>query len=140
MNYFFSAVIFIFYVSAAEAQIDINNSHQMTTIPSDGRYEIVQSEIAARWAFRLDRYTGDVAQLVTTSSDGMAWEQMLVKGFPAIQNPNKPRFIIFTSGIAVRHTFLMDSVTGKTWIVTSVEVPKESGESDTINVWEPFEQ
>jgi hypothetical protein len=132
--------IFLFLPVRAFAQSDVNNTHQMTAVPSDARFEIIQSQLAAKWTFRLDRYTGNVYQLVRTQSDGLAWEQMPVQGLPKIGNPTKPRFILFTSGIAARHTFLMDSNTGKTWVLTSVEVPIAEGKTSTINVWKPFEE
>ena len=39
------------------------SSHQTTTPPSDHRFEIIQSQLAAKWTFRLDRFTGQVSQL-----------------------------------------------------------------------------
>ena len=108
--------------NTAFAQLDPAN-HQMTTLPSDARYEIVQSPLAAKWTFRLDRYTGQVYQLVKTENGDAAWEEMLVEDHNEIQEPNKPKFVIFTSGIAARHTFLMDSYTGQTWMLgTAFEI------------------
>lgn len=124
----------------AFAQSDVNNIHQMTTTPPDARFEIIQSQLAAIWTFRLDRYTGNVHQLVETQSGGNAWEQMIVQGLPKIPTPSKPRFIVFTSGLAARHTFLMDSNTGQTWILSTTEVPIAEGKTTTINVWYPFEE
>jgi len=34
----------------------------------------------------------------------------------------------------------MDSQSGKTWIVTAVEVPVGEGKTETINVWKPFKE
>ena len=133
-------VISLFLPGAGGAQSYLIYGHQMTSTPSDARFEIIQSELAAKWTFRLDRYTGSVDQLVRTRSDRYAWEKMPVTGLPKINNPNKPRFIIFTSGIAVRYTLLMDSKTGKTWVLTAVEVQIAEGETTTINVWEPIEE
>ncbi len=89
-----------------------NNLHQSTTTPLDARYEIVQSELAAKWTFRLDRFTGRVHQLLKGSDRGSTWGALEVVGLESIE-ANKPRFSIFTSGLASRHTFLMDTLTGK---------------------------
>jgi hypothetical protein len=135
-------VIFTIVFLAAQpsyAQRDISDLHQKTTTPGDARYEILQSQLAAKWTFRLDRFSGRVWQLLKTPTDGNAWEEMPVQGLTKITNPNKPRFLLFTSGIAARHTFLMDSLTGKTWVVTSVDVSSGEGKAKTINVWQPFE-
>ena len=51
--------------STAFAQSD-PKVHAMTTQPPAARFEIVQSTVAARWTFRLDRYTGEVHQIVET--------------------------------------------------------------------------
>ncbi len=101
--------------NTAFAQLDVA-THQTTTLPSDARYEIVQSQLAAKYTFRLDRYTGKVHQLVKTENDDFAWEAMLVEGHDALY-PKRPRFVIFSSGIAARFTFLMDSDTGQTWVL-----------------------
>jgi hypothetical protein len=132
-------ICFVF-IGAAFAESDVSNIHQMTTSPPDARFEIIQSQLAAKWTFRLDRYSGNVHQLVKTKSGGNAWEQMPIQGLPKIPNPSKPRFTIFTSGLAARHTFLMDSSTGRTWIVTEVNVPIADAKTATLNVWKPFEE
>lgn len=45
---------------------------------------------------------------------------------------SEARFFVFTSGLAVRHTFLMECRTGKTWVLTS-------GPGDIVG-WMPFPQ
>lgn len=132
------AVAFALAVSVAStlAHSDASEVHQKTTLPEDARFEIVQSPLAAKWTFRLDRHTGQVYQLVKTPDDGKAWELMLVEDLPAIQGfSEEPRFTIFTSGLAARHTFLMDTVTGLSWVLTEVDL----GAATTINVWKPFQ-
>ena len=42
------------------AQQDPTPIHSITTVPPTARFEIVQSTIAARWLFRLDRQTGKI--------------------------------------------------------------------------------
>ncbi len=123
----------------AYAQSDISDLHQKTAVPNNARYDIVQSELAAKWTFRVDRYYGKVSQLVRTSDDGNAWENMPVKGLPKISIATKPKFLIFTSGLAARHTYLLDTVSGKTWTLTTATVLVEKGEPVKVTYWEPFE-
>lgn len=88
--------IFVLYlslfISGAEAfaQNDVSDVHQMSTTPSNARYEVVQSELAAKWTFRLDRFTGNVHQLVRTSEGGNAWESMIVQNLPKFPKPARP--------------------------------------------------
>jgi hypothetical protein len=109
--------LFVLCTSASTAFALDSATHQTTTLPSDARYEIVQSPLATKWTFRLDRYTGRVYQLVKTKNDNLAWEAMLIEGHYDVPKPDRPRFAIFSSGLAARHTFLMDSDTGQTWVL-----------------------
>jgi hypothetical protein len=118
--------------------LEINN-HQKTTIPSNGRYEIIQSSLAAKFTFRLDRYTGRIAQLVKADSGGVTWESMEIKGLPVLKNPPHPRFQMFTSGLAARHTFLIDTDTGASWIIVNAKRKSDTGTEIEYTIWEPFE-
>jgi hypothetical protein len=106
------------WASTVTAQ-QLSDVHQHSTAPPNARFEIVQSLLAAKWTFRLDRFTGHVAQLVRTKEDDNAWEEMEVTGLPTLHAPARPRFQIFTSGLAVKHTFLIDTDIGKTWVVVT---------------------
>jgi len=117
---------------------EVSHSHQQTTAPVNARFEIVQSQLAARWTFLLDRFTGGVAQLVKTKDEDNTWENMEVIGLPTRSTPSKPHFQIFTSGLAARHTFLLDTDSGKTWIVVSVKRKSADGTEHEVNLWEPF--
>ena len=136
-----SVLLFILTRSTSICAQDFpNNIHQHTTTPSTARYEIVQSELAAKLTFRLDRITGYVRQLVRTKEDNNAWEATRVIDLPSISAPLRPRFQIFTSGIAGRHTFLIDTDTGKTWVVVSVKSKNLDGTEHDEVVWQPFEE
>lgn len=132
-------LILIVISNTLHAQNMPSDVHQYTNIAPEGRYEIVQSELAAKWTFRLDRYTGDVSQLVTTSDGSDAWEFMIIIGKPNITPPYKPRFQIFTSGLAARHTFLIDNDTGRTWVLSSIKDKDKNGKTYELTVWDPFE-
>lgn len=120
----------------AVAQDDAPSVHQMTSTPANARFEIVHSPLAAKWTFRLDRYTGNIGQLVQTASGGSAWESMTVIGLPKVDGTTGPRFVLLTSGLAIRFTFLMDTQSGKTWELTSIS----KGNAQPEIVWQPFDQ
>jgi hypothetical protein len=119
----------------AVAQDDAPSVHQMTTTPTNARFEIVHSPLTAKWTFRLDRYTGNVAQLVKTASGGSAWESMTVMGLPKVDSSYGPRFVLLTSGLAARFTFLMDTQSGTTWELAGVS----KGTAEPEAVWQPFD-
>ena len=81
--------------NSASAQSRASYIHQSTTPPTDGRFEIVQSQLAVKWTFRLDRYTGHVDQLVETQDNELTWEELPVEGLPAKSNSDRPRFVVF---------------------------------------------
>lgn len=112
--------------------------HQQTTPPLNAQFEVVQSQLAAKWTFRLDRFTGHVAQLVKTLDGENTWEEMLVPGLPIITAPARPSFQIFTSGLAARHTFLIDTDTGQTWVIVSVTQKRPDGTEYEVSAWEAF--
>jgi hypothetical protein len=120
------------------AQDQPSDVHQTTTTPPNGRFEIVQSELAAKWTFRLDRFTGQVSQLVSTKEGDYAWEEMEVVGRITSSGPTHPRFQLFSSGIAARYTFLIDTDTGKTWQLKTVTEKLPDGTEEENNVWEPL--
>lgn len=124
-------------LAAADADVQVR-SHQMTTSPPSARFELLQSTLAARWTFRLDRFTGRVWQLVRTADDDNTWEEMHVFERPQVQTPNRPRFQLFASGLAARHTFLLDSDTGRTWLVVAGKRKDKEGNDVEVTSWQPF--
>lgn len=92
----------------------------MSSAPSSqARYEIIQSTLAARWTFRLDRVCGNISQVVSSPSENMTYERMVVVGLPKCVLDGKIRYQIFTSGLAARHTYLLNTDTGKIWQIQS---------------------
>jgi hypothetical protein len=121
------------------ADVDVNvRSPQLTTTATGARFEIVQSTIAARATFRLDRYTGRIWELAKTKDDDNVWQETRVFDRPLIQAPNRPRFQIFTSGLALRHTFLIDGDTGKTWVLVSAKDKDKDGADFEYRAWQVF--
>ena len=102
-----------------------------TTIPESSRFEVVQSNLAPKWTFLLDRHEGRVYQLVVTKYGNNAWEGMLVVGSPVPYK--KATYQIFASGLSARFTFLVDTESGNTWTLSS-----QKGKTATYFVWAPF--
>jgi hypothetical protein len=61
---------------------------------------------------------------------------MLVIGLPKCTPDGKVRYQLFTSGLAARHTFLMNTENGRTW---QVRTSKDSKGSE-ITAWFLFEE
>lgn len=122
------------FPALAHTQGNATPSHAASTLPEDARFEIVQSQLAAKWTFLLDRKCGAVSQLVRTQDDDNAWEQMIVVGLRDCKPDGPARFQIFSSSLAARHTFLIDTSTGRTWTLTSY-TDKDGIET---NGWSPF--
>jgi hypothetical protein len=66
---FASLGLFTFLLSSIVGAQEPSDIHQHTTPPVGARFEVLQSELAAKWTFLLDRYTGRVSQLVKTKDD-----------------------------------------------------------------------
>lgn len=133
------AFLCTFWLPAAVlAQDRFTPPHQLTTPASTARFEVIQSPLVAKWTFRLDRYSGRVWQLVKTRDDDTTWEEMPVIDRPQIQPPSRPRFQLFSSGLAARHTFLIDGDTGKTWLITTGKRKRADGTEYDLVLWQPF--
>ncbi len=131
-----SFLLLVFVLTNSESlTAQTTEAHQRTTTPENARYEIVQSELAARWTFRLNRYTGQVSQIVKTENGEYEWQEMEVENLLTISNPTSPRFQIFSSGLAARYTFLIDTDTGKTWQLTTVTNKSPDGKEYEYTLW-----
>jgi hypothetical protein len=110
--------------------------HSSTAISNQARYEIVQSSLAARFTFRVDKVCGNISQLVVTANDKPLWESMSVIKLPKCNNDGKIRYQLFLSGLAARHTFLMNTDNGKTWQIRSFTNKNGNEES----AWFPLDE
>ena len=127
-------LLLVFGGVGAAAQAQSHGASESSTAPVDARFEVVSSPLAAKWTFRLDRVTGHVGQLVTTNSGDATWEEMPVLGLPPVQTNGRPRFQIFNSGLAARWTFLIDTLTGRTWQLEEVGTGKKATASWVLMV------
>ena len=103
---------------SATAQNKYNNQTSTTT-PASGRYEIITSSIALRETYLLDKETGDTWQLVSGYSR-IVWEQILRQEHPHDIVPEHHKgavYQIILSGIAVKGSYLINTLTGATWIL-----------------------
>jgi hypothetical protein len=129
--------ILVLVLSAGISAQEPADTHQHTTPPSDARFEVIQSELAAKWTFRLDRFTGHIDQLVKSSDGGSMWEAMLIVGLPPVESTHA-RFQLFTSGLAAKFTFLIDTTTGKTWELASSKTKLPDGTESEDLIWQRF--
>ena len=107
------AVLLVSFVGQASAQE--TNRNQISSAPQTSRFEIIQSELAAKITLKIDKYTGKVFQLVK-GSKGLSW-QLIPAEKHSKDNAaaNKVNYQVFTSGIAVRMTYLINVNTGASW-------------------------
>ena len=109
--------------------------HHETTTPDGARFAIIQAQTAAKWTFRLDRFTGQVAILVLDKDGNYVWQDNKMVDLPDLHASTKPRFQVFLSGLSAKFSFLLDTDTGKTWTLLTLtdNAGKEAGYA-----WKPF--
>lgn len=115
---------FVYLVSA-----QTSNPSYKTDIPNNVRFEVIQSSLAAKWTFRIDKFSGRVWQYVRTRDDDNVWEEMLV--LPKPITSTRPKFQIYLSGLAAKFTFLIDNDSGKTWVLTT----SKDKNGDELTYW-----
>ncbi|MDE4917017.1 hypothetical protein ACUXAV_001637 [Cupriavidus metallidurans] len=120
----------LFTFSTAFAQSTSQRS-VITAAAADARFEIVQSELALRWTFKLDKQSGVVYQLVASKDGVLSWDEM-ARYKHTLPDPvvaGKTNYQIFLSGIAAKNTFLINVNSGATWQLQG---------SDSGNSWVPI--
>jgi len=89
--------------------------NQFSSAPDTARYEIVQSELGVKITLKINKYDGQVYLLVEGKKK-LAWQLMAVdKHTQDKKIPGKVNYQIFTSGLGVKFTFLLNVNTGATW-------------------------
>lgn len=124
-------ILSIFVSLLFSLSIQAQEQYSSTKTSLEGRYEIVQSNIARRYTFKIDKYHGVVYQLVQTATDGFAWQEVsvLYKSFDDVK-PDTVNYQIYMGGTAVRDCFLVNIYTGRTWVLVK--------SSDDTLMFEPF--
>jgi len=92
--------------------------NQFSNTPETSRFQIVQSEIGARYTFNIDKYTGSVFLLVKSKS-GFTWRIIESENQEFDKKiSDQVNYQLFTSGLGLRYTFLINVNTGITWQLT----------------------
>jgi hypothetical protein len=130
-------LLMTFVAVPVSAQTIPSDIHQATAAPPGARFEIIQSEAAIQWTFRLDRSSGEVSQLTTTKEGEPVWQQMEVKGRSLYP---EPKYQLSTAGVMARFTFLIDTGSGKSWQLHSSKKKLPDGTEQETYSWEPFAQ
>lgn len=93
-----------------------SNRHQISDVPPTSRYEIVQSELGVKTTLKIDKFLGHVYLLVKDSNDRLTWQLMDVeKQSNDTSIPGEVNYQVFTSGLGMRFTFLLNVHSGITW-------------------------
>lgn len=95
---------------AAEHQSSVS-----TSLGANARYEIVQSELVAMVTLRVDKVCGAVHQMIESKDGVNIWQFTPMENKPTCTADGRIRYQLFSSGIAVRYTYLMNTDNGSTW-------------------------
>lgn len=109
------SLVFIVSISLPGFSQVTNGSNQATSL-CGGRWEFFMSEIAVTLTFKVDKFTGDVFQLVELKDKTPTW--VLIereKNSTDIQKQDCINYQLFSSGIGIRHTYLLNTNSGLTW-------------------------
>lgn len=125
-------IVLLFAISASLSLCAQNKESESTSAP-EGRYEIVQSPILRSCTFKLDKYTGDIWQLVKAEDGSSVWQKMeRISAFPDTKNVNQINYQLFMGSSVAADTYLINVNTGTTWVL--VEDKKK------FRFWEPMKQ
>lgn len=96
---------------------------------NNARFEVIQNPKVRKYTFYLDKVEGKVYQLVQSYGGRTKWEEMTV--YPKdTQTYTEPTYQIYISGLMTSDTFLINTKTGRTWMLVQ-------GRDDEI-LWEEF--
>ena len=112
------AVALVIGAVDARAQSDAGfPPHDRSSPTESSRYQIVQSEIAGRYTFLLDRFGGAMWVLVLKADSTYGWESLPdpVRRSDEIRTAGRVNYQLFLSGIAARYMFLVNVNDGSTW-------------------------
>jgi hypothetical protein len=96
---------------------------QKTGVPADARFEIIQTNSNIRTTLKLDKYTGDVYELVRNKDlvrakdEDYAWAKIRRLSHPLdkTESPGEVNYQIITTSVGLRYTFLINTRTGASW-------------------------
>lgn len=79
MKIFFLFIVLLLPL-LANAQDEEYPAHQSTTVPAQSRFEFIQSSLSAKGTYKIDKFKGNVYQLVKTSIGSSTWELIKKEG------------------------------------------------------------
>ena len=90
-------------------------SNQTTSL-CGGRWEFFMSDIAIRLTFKIDKFTGEVRQLVQLEDKTPTWMLVIKQyNFNNIHKKHSINYQLFSNGQGIRHTYLLNTNSGLTW-------------------------
>jgi len=106
-------ICFIILKSSAFAQE--KSSNQSTSL-CGGHWEFFISDIAVKYTFKVDKFTGNVYQFVQREDKTYTW-QLIERETSNIdvQKQDSINYQLFSSGLGIRFTFLLNTNSGLTW-------------------------
>jgi len=116
-----------------------NNIHQTTSPVPNAHYEIVVSSWMRKLTFRLDRYNGRVWMKVVDTKDNKLWQAMYVEDHPWSTKSTHAHFQIFLSGVFASDTYLIDTDSGKVWMVVSSKKPGDADMAEHLS-WQVMDE
>jgi hypothetical protein len=90
-----------------------------TAPPLPAKYELIQNSRAMKETYILDRYSGNTWQLVQ-SSKRYVWQKIQREAHDRDVVPKDwtgPAYQISVSGLAAKGTYMINAITGATWIL-----------------------
>lgn len=92
-----------------------NGSNQTTSL-SHGHWEFFMSDVAIKYTFKVDKFTGNVYQFVQREDKSYTW-QLIERETSRIdiQKQDSINYQLFSSGLGIRFTFLLNTNSGLTW-------------------------
>jgi hypothetical protein len=94
---------------------ELNGSNQTTSL-CGGRWEFFMSDIAVRLTFKVDKFSGDVFQLIQLTDNSLSWKLIKrEKSSKDIQKEDGVNYQLFSSGQGILHTYLLNTNSGLTW-------------------------
>nr|WP_199001864.1 hypothetical protein [Flavobacterium sp. ASV13] len=108
-------ILLIFITLSFSAFSQQNGTNQATSL-CNGHWEFFMSDVAAKYTFKVDKFTGDVYQFVQKEDKTYTW-QFIEKETSNrdIVKQDSINYQLFSSGLGIRFTFLLNINSGLTW-------------------------
>ena len=108
--------LIICFIALTSSVFGQQSGANQTTSLCGGRWEFFMSEIAVRVSLKIDKFTGEVFQLVQRANGTLTWEVIAKENNSKdIKKQDSINYQLFSSGLGIRHTYLLNTNTGLTW-------------------------